>query len=79
VAARIEMDAGLIPGSLQDGFKVRQIIGVQQMLPRSPMTGNQYFQGAGNHLPGGAPEMVIDSIPTIDNQAVKTLLEVIVR
>lgn len=35
------------------------------MSPRSPIGGgNDYFLGAGQHLPGGGPEMVIDSIPT---------------
>ena len=70
---------GLTPGSLQDGFKVRQVTGITDMMPNSPMSGNQYFLGAGNHLPGGAPEMVINPIPTIDNAAVKTLFEVTVR
>jgi len=52
------LDMGLVPGTLQDGFKVRQVIGIKDMRPTSPMEGNQYFQGPGNHLPGGAPEMV---------------------
>jgi|TARA_R110001583_G_scaffold138403_1_gene290021 hypothetical protein len=43
------------------------------------MEGNQFFRGPGNHLPGGAPEMVIDSIPTVDTGNVKTLLEVLVK
>ncbi|WP_205631656.1 hypothetical protein [Collimonas pratensis] len=73
---QIENDMGLVPGSLQDGFKVRQVTGVRDMSPVSPLEGNQYFLGAGNHLPGGAPEMVINSIPTIDNSLVNTILKV---
>jgi len=49
------------------------------MSPRSPLEGNQYFLGPGNHLPGGAPEMVIHSIPTVDNDVVSTLLKVSVK
>jgi len=74
--AQIEQDMGLIPGTLKDGFKVRQVTEITEISPRSPLEGNQYFLGAGNHLPGGAPEMVIDSIPTADNEFVKTLLNV---
>jgi hypothetical protein len=43
------------------------------------MEGNSLFQGPGNHLPGGAPEMVIDSIPTKDTKNVSTLLEIVVK
>jgi hypothetical protein len=43
------------------------------------MAGNNYFRGAGMHLPGGAPEVVINSVPTVDNGFVKTLLEVKVK
>jgi hypothetical protein len=76
LATQIEKDMGLVPGTLQDGFKVRQVTGIRGMQPLSPMEGNQYFQGAGNHLPGGAPEMVINSIPTVDSSVVNTILKV---
>ena len=72
----MEKDMGLVPGSLQDGFKVRQINGLQNLEPRSPMEGNQYFLGPGNHLPGGAPEMVVNSVPTKDNDFVTTIMNV---
>jgi hypothetical protein len=76
LATQIEKDMGLILGTLQDGFKVRQVTGIRGMQPFSPMEGNQYFQGTGNHLPGGAPEMVINSIPTVDSSVVNTILKV---
>lgn len=76
LAAKIEKDMGLIPGSLQEGFKVRQVTGLKSMEPVSPLEGNQYFRGPGNHLPGGAPEMVVRSISTVDSDAVTTLLKV---
>ena len=79
LATKIENDMGLVPGSLKDGFKVRQVNGIRDMSPRSPLEGNQYFLGPGNHLPGGAPEMVIHSIPTVDNDVVSTLLKVSVK
>jgi hypothetical protein len=37
---------------------------------------NQYFLGPGKHLPGGAPEMVVESIPTKDADGITTLTEV---
>lgn len=77
-AAKLEAAFGLEPGSLQGGFKVRQIDNIRTRRPRSPMEGNRFFLGAGNHLPGGAPEMVIDSISTVDGGGVTTLVEVMV-
>ena len=73
---QIEQEMGLSPGSLQDGFKVRQVTGLTDMAPRSPLAGNEFFQGPGMHLPGGAPELVVDPISTADNAAVKTLFQV---
>jgi RHS repeat-associated protein len=78
-AAQLEQAMGLERGSLADGFKVRQVDGITGMSPRSPMEGNQYFQGAGQHLPGGAPEMVVDSIPTTDSANVSTITTVNVQ
>jgi RHS repeat-associated protein len=78
VAIRLEVAFGLEPDSLQEGFKVRQVDDLLKRNPRSPMEGYRFFLGAGNHLPGGAPEMVIDSIPTEDEVGVTTLTEVIV-
>lgn len=78
-ASKIEKDFGLNPGSLKDGFKVRRIEGLGDRSPRSPLTGNGLFQGGGQHLPGGAPEIVIDSIPTAPSPGVTTPLTVHVR
>ena len=75
-ATQIEQEMGLKPGSLQEGFKVRQVNGITDLAPQSPLTGNSFFLGPGNHLPGGAPEMVINSIPTTDSEAVQTILNV---
>ncbi|NRB55649.1 MAG: type IV secretion protein Rhs [Salinicola sp.] len=78
-ALGIEKNMGLEPNSLSGGFKVRKVTGIKEMLPRSPLEGNDYFLGPGNHLPGGHPEMVIKSIPTKDNSSVKTLFEVLIN
>ena len=78
-ASKIEADMGLEPGTLQNGFKVRQVTGIRASNPSSPLEGNRFFRGGGQHLPGGAPEMVINSIPTIDNSAVTTILNVGVK
>ena len=63
-AASIERDMGLNPGSLGEGFNIRRVDGISNMQPRSPLSGNDYFLGPGQHLPGGAPELVINSIST---------------
>lgn len=78
-ATQLEQAMGLQPGSMANGFKVRQVDGITEMLPRSPLDGNEYFLGGGQHLPGGAPEMVIESIPTVDSENVKTITTVIVK
>ena len=78
-ATQLERAMGLQPGSMADGFKVRQVDGIREMLPRSPLEGNEFFQGPGKHLPGGGPEIVIDSISTIDSVNVKTITTVIVK
>jgi len=76
VASQLESDMGLMPGSLQEGFKIREVTDIVSQAPRSPLEGNMYFKGPGQHLPGGAPEMVINSIPTTDNKTTKTILTV---
>lgn len=45
--------------------------------PRSPTpeAGNEHFLGAGQHLPGGAPEIVIDSVPTSAKPILKVNVE----
>jgi hypothetical protein len=73
-ASKMEGELGLEPGSLQNGFKLRQVTNLMDMAPSSPLEGNAYFLGPGNHLPGGGPELVIRSIPTTDNTMVKTIL-----
>ncbi|WP_242607434.1 RHS repeat domain-containing protein, partial [Enterobacter hormaechei] len=67
----IEKDMGLYPGSLSEGFNIRKIGGISNMQPRSPLSGNDYFLGPGQHLPGGAPEMVINSVPTSTPVAIR--------
>jgi filamentous hemagglutinin len=52
-------------------IKIRQIDGIRDLHPRSTLEGNEYFLGPGEHLPGGGPEMVINSVPTSDSKGVK--------
>ncbi len=78
-ASQLEQSMGLQPGSMVNGFKVRQVDRITEMSPNSPLQGNEYFQGAGQHLPGGGPEMVIESISTVDSEKVKTITTVIVK
>nr|WP_174248212.1 RHS repeat-associated core domain-containing protein [Pseudomonas chlororaphis] len=76
---KLEAAFGLEQGSLQNGFKIRKVDGIKERMPRSPLAGNDKFEGPGNHLPGGAPEMVIDSIPTTDAPGVSTMTEILVK
>ncbi|WP_330986329.1 MULTISPECIES: type IV secretion protein Rhs [Enterobacterales] len=62
LAETIEKDMGLAPDSLSGGFNIRKIDGISDMQPRSPLGGNDYFLGPGQHLPGGAPEVVINPV-----------------
>ncbi len=68
---KIERDMGLKPNSLSEGFNIRRVEGISEMNPRSPLEGNRYFLGPGNHLPGGAPGMVINSIPSSTSSILK--------
>ena len=72
----MESAFGLEPKSLDGGFKIREVTSIQVMAPRSPLEGNRFFEGPGMHLPGGAPELVIDSIPTIDVPQVKMITQI---
>jgi hypothetical protein len=60
-------------------FQIRQVANILDRMPRSPMEGNQYFLGPDKHLPGGAPEMVVESLPPIDVDGIKTLTEVFLQ
>src|SRR5262245_10694195 len=78
-AVKLESAMGLEPGSLNQGFKIRQVDGIRDLRPRSPLEGNEYFLGPGEHLPRGGPEMVIDSVPTSDSKGVTTIMQVFVE
>jgi RHS repeat-associated protein len=76
IANQLETNMGLMPGSLEGGFKIREVTDIISQFPRSPLKGNLYFKGPGQHLPDGSPELVINSIPTTDNKTTKTILTV---
>jgi hypothetical protein len=78
-ADALEQAMGLEPGSLAKGFKIRRVEDIATLAPRSPLEGNSLFLGPGRHLPGGGPEIVVDSIPTTDSATVKTLTTVLVQ
>jgi RHS repeat-associated protein len=60
----LERAMGLTPGSLGNGVRITEVRGISTMNPRSPLIGNSFFRGPGMGLPGGGPEMIINSIPT---------------
>lgn len=78
-AVKLESAMGLEPGSLNQGFKIRQVDGIRDLRPRSTLEGNEYFLGPGEHLPRGGPEMVIDSVPTSDSKGVTSIMQVFVE
>ena len=61
---KLENALGLKSKSLVDGFRFTRVSSLNELHPRSPLTGNDFFRGPGKGLPGGGPELVIDSIPT---------------
>lgn len=64
---------------MDNGLKVRQVVEITEISRNSPLQGSEYFQGAGQHLPAGGPEMVIEPIPAVDSAKVKTITTVIVK
>ena len=58
-ATRLETALGLKEGSLQNGFKIREIslTGMPPERIRVPERGNKHFLGKGKGLPGGGPEL----------------------
>ena len=78
-ARELEKALGLKENSLKDGSKVRSISDITNQNPRSPLKGNEYFKGPGQHLPEGGPEVVIDAAPSTDTESVSTILKIIVE
>lgn len=75
-ATRLETALGLKEGSLQNGFKIREIslTGMPPERIRVPERGNKHFLGKGKGLPGGGPELELQPrISTKDNAEVRTI------
>lgn len=62
--SKLEKSLGLEPGTLREGFRFTKVSRIGEMHPRNPLEGNRFFMGPGIGLPGGGPELVVDSIPT---------------
>lgn len=75
-ATRLETALGLKEGSLQNGFKIREIslTGMPPERIRVPERGNKHFLGKGKGLPGGGPELELQPrVSTKDNAEVRTI------
>ena len=78
-ATRLETALGLKEGSLQNGFKIREIslTGMPPERIRVPEHGNKHFLGKGKGLPGGGPELELQPrVSTKDNAEVRTIATV---
>ncbi|MBB3702764.1 hypothetical protein [Alloprevotella rava] len=78
-ATCLETALGLKKGSLQKGFKIREIYltGMPPERIRVPERGNKHFLGKGKGLPGGGPELELQPrISTKDNAEVRTIATV---
>ena len=78
-ADALESDLGLNPGSLEGSNTLSIVSDVADRCPRCPVgdAGNDLFLGAGEGLPGGAPELVIDSIPSNGGDGVRQIRVII--
>ncbi|WER45125.1 filamentous hemagglutinin N-terminal domain-containing protein [Cupriavidus sp. WKF15] len=72
-ATALENSLGLNPGSLGSSNVLSIVSGVSSRAPRSPLSGNNYFLGGGQGLPGGGAELVIDSIPSAGGQGIRQI------
>ncbi len=61
---QLEKALGLRPKTLTDGFRFTRVSHLNELHPRSPLGGNYLFLEPGKGLPGGGPELLVDSIPT---------------
>jgi hypothetical protein len=76
-AANLEQALGLQTGSLADGFRISRIEGILSRSPASPLTGNQFFLGPGQGLPGGGPELMVN--PPISTQGGPGIIQFIMK
>ena len=62
LGATIKNEKRLSLKSFSDGFDISRVDGISIMKPRNFLGGNDYFVGPGQHLPGGAPEVVVEPV-----------------
>ncbi|WP_237061928.1 hypothetical protein [Microbulbifer zhoushanensis] len=74
-ADELESDLGLNPGSLEKSNTLSVISNIGERCPRCPVgdAGNELFLGDGQGLPGGGPELVVESIPSNGGDGVKQI------
>ncbi|MDQ0625877.1 beta strand repeat-containing protein [Paraburkholderia graminis] len=72
-ATALENALGLNPGSLESSNVLSIVNNVSSRAPRSPLSGNNYFLGGGQGLPGGGAELVIDPIPSAGGQGIRQI------
>ncbi|MCY7294599.1 hypothetical protein [Alteromonas sp. a30] len=74
-ANALESDLGLNPGSLEQSNTLSIVSDIPERCPRCPVgnAGNDLFLGDGEGLPGGGPELVIDSIPSAGGDGIRQI------
>jgi hypothetical protein len=64
-ARTLELNLGLEPSSLSNGFRFSSVTGINRMnLLPVEQGANSFFLGVGQGLPNGGPEIKVDPIPT---------------
>lgn len=73
-ARELEVALGLERGALESKNVISVVEDIAARSPRRPLSGNTYFLGEGKGLPGGGPEVLVDSIPSGGGPGIKQII-----
>lgn len=73
-AADLEKSLGLPSGRLSQGGTISIVDDVAARAPRSPISGNDLFEGAGKGLPSGSPEINVAPINTAGGGGIRQII-----
>jgi hypothetical protein len=79
-ASVLEEALGLDRGILADDFRITIQEGLSKLDPQIPTSGNRYWRGPGQGLPGGGPELVVKPpIPTSGGPGTRQILVKVIK